>query len=66
MKKIIGSIGVIILVLVVAIGTLTTKNIEETTFKFREKASIEIPEMIQNNKPIGKVVKNQKRVVVGC
>ena len=41
-------------------------KVEETTFKFREKASIVIPEMIKNNKPVGKVVKKQKRVVGGC
>ncbi len=42
MKKIIGSIGVMVLVLVVAIGTLTTNNFEETTLdKLREKYSEE-------------------------
>lgn len=30
MKKIIGSLGVLILVIIVAVGTLTTKNYEET------------------------------------
>ncbi len=45
----------------------TPKNkIEASTFKFREKASIIIPEMIKNNKPAGKVVKKLKRVVGGC
>ncbi|MCW8849033.1 MAG: YeeE/YedE thiosulfate transporter family protein [Melioribacteraceae bacterium] len=41
-------------------------KIEEATFRFREKASTIIPEMIKNNKPVGKVVKKQKRVVGGC
>lgn len=41
-------------------------KVEETTFKFREKAAVEIPEMIKNNKPVGKVVKKLKRVVGGC
>ena len=41
-------------------------KIEETTFNFREKASIIIPEMIKNNKPVGKVEKKLKRVVGGC
>lgn len=40
MKKIVGSIGVIVLVLVVAIGTFTTHNIKETTLdKLRDKFS---------------------------
>lgn len=41
-------------------------KVEETTFRFREKASKVIPEMIKNNKPAGKVVKKLKRVVGGC
>jgi uncharacterized protein len=41
-------------------------NVEETTFNFREKAAIVIPEMIKNNKPVGKVEKKLKRVVGGC
>lgn len=41
-------------------------KVEETTFKFREKASVTIPEMIKNNKPAGKFVKKLKRVVGGC
>jgi len=48
-------------------NTTEPKNInEETTFKFREKASVVIPEMIKNNKPAGKVEKKLKRVVGGC
>ncbi|MCB0748888.1 MAG: hypothetical protein KDC90_15620, partial [Ignavibacteriae bacterium] len=43
-----------------------TNRVEETTFKFRKRASSVIPEMIKNNKPVGKVVKKQKRVVGGC
>ena len=41
-------------------------KVEETTFKFREKAAVVIPEMIKNNKPAGKVEKKLKRVVGGC
>lgn len=41
-------------------------KVEETTFRFREKASNTIPEMIKNNKPAGKVEKKLKRVVGGC
>ena len=41
-------------------------KLEITTFSFREKASVVIPEMIKNNKPAGKVVKKQKRVLGGC
>ncbi len=41
-------------------------KVEETTFKFREKAAVVIPEMIKNNKPVGKVEKKLKRVVGGC
>jgi octaheme c-type cytochrome (tetrathionate reductase family) len=42
MKKIIGSLGVMVLVLVVAIGTLTTHHIEKTTLdKLRDKFSEE-------------------------
>ena len=38
MKKIIGSLGVLVLVIVVAIGTLTTHNVSENTLdKLREK-----------------------------
>ena len=46
--------------------TKPKNKVEETTFKFREKAAVVIPEMIKNNKPVGKVVKKQKRVVGGC
>lgn len=41
-------------------------KVEETTFKFRKKASVTISEMIKNNKPVGKVEKKLKRVVGGC
>jgi rhodanese-related sulfurtransferase len=34
--------------------------------RFRTKAKVEIPILIQNNKPLGPVKKNQKRVVGGC
>jgi rhodanese-related sulfurtransferase/uncharacterized membrane protein YedE/YeeE len=39
---------------------------EEYTNRFRSKAKIEIPILIENNKPIGPVKKVQKRVVGGC
>ncbi len=45
---------------------IAKNKIEETTFNFRQKASITIPEMIKNNKPAGKVKKKLKRVVGGC
>jgi rhodanese-related sulfurtransferase len=41
-------------------------KVEKTTFEFREKASVVIPEMIKNNKPVGKVEKKIKRAVGGC
>ena len=48
-------------------NTQTPQNkVEETTFAFREKASLVIPEMIKNNKPKGGVEKKLKRVVGGC
>ena len=51
MKKIIGSIGVMVLVLVVAIGTLTTNNFEETTLdKLREKYSEEHTPSVDHSK----------------
>jgi uncharacterized protein len=46
--------------------TTPKDKVEETTFNFREKAAIVIPEMIKNNKPVGKVEKKLKRVVGGC
>ncbi len=47
--------------------TQTPQNkVEETTFAFREKASVKIPEMIKNNKSKGGVEKKLKRVVGGC
>lgn len=47
--------------------TLVPKNkVEKTTFAFREKASIKIPEIIKNNKPKGGVEKKLKRAVGGC
>ncbi|MCW8850069.1 MAG: cytochrome C, partial [Melioribacteraceae bacterium] len=51
MKKIIGSIGVLVLVFVVAIGTLTTNNFEETTLdKLREKYSVEHTSSVDHSK----------------
>lgn len=48
-------------------NALIPKNkIEKTTYEFRQKASVVIPEMIKNSKPAGKVVKKQKRVIGGC
>ncbi len=41
-------------------------KVEKSTYKFRERASVVIPEMIKNNKPAGKVEKKLKRVVGGC
>ena len=47
--------------------TLVPKNkVEKTTFAFREKASIKIPDIIKNNKPKGGVEKKLKRAVGGC
>ena len=47
--------------------TLVPKNkVEKTTFAFREKASMKIPEIIKNNKPKGGVEKKLKRAVGGC
>ncbi len=48
------------------IDKIPKNKIEETTFNFRVKAAVVIPEMIKNNKPAGKVVKKLKRVVGGC
>lgn len=39
---------------------------EEYTNRFREKAKVEIPILIQNSKPKGPVKKELKRVVGGC
>ena len=39
---------------------------EEYTNRFREKAKVEIPILIQNNKPKGPVEKKLKRIVGGC
>ena len=39
---------------------------EEYTNRFRSKAKVEIPILIQNNKPKGRVKKELKRVVGGC
>lgn len=51
MKKIIGSIGVIVLVLIVAFGTLITNNTEETTLdKLREKYSKEHISSVDHSK----------------
>ncbi len=41
-------------------------DLNRATLKFRTKAAVEIPEMIKNNKPAGKVEKKLKRVVGGC
>ncbi len=51
MKKIIGSIGVIVLVFVIAIGTLTTKNFEETMLdKLRDRFSKEEVSSVDHSK----------------
>ena len=39
---------------------------QEYTNRFREKAKVEIPILIQNNKPKGPVEKKLKRIVGGC
>lgn len=41
-------------------------KLSNDTFKFRQKASNEIPELIANNKSAGPVKKTQKRVLGGC
>jgi hypothetical protein len=47
--------------------TNTPKNQEEAdTYRFRTKASVEIPVLIQQNKATGTVKKESKRVVGGC
>ncbi len=46
--------------------SIPQNKVEETTFAFRDKASLKIPEMIKNNKPKGGVQKKLKRAVGGC
>lgn len=41
-------------------------KLSNDTYKFRQKASNEIPELIANNKSAGPVKKTQKRVLGGC